>query len=84
MDPRDTRQFTAADGEGWTVTRDTGFRSGASDSGHLPSGGVRGLHFTNTKGAHRFLARGIDDLPSRKELAALTADQLRELLLSAT
>ncbi len=79
MDPRDKRQFDDQ-GETWTVTRDTGVRTGASDAGHLPSPSLRGLHFTSSKGAHRFLSCGLDELPSRKELEALPEAELRRLL----
>ena len=80
MAPENRREFKDTTGETWTVTRDTGFRFGASAQGTLPSSGVRGLHFTSPKGATRFLARGLDDLPDRKQLKDMTEDQLRELL----
>src|SRR5882762_4134171 len=70
----DTRQFQA-DNEAWTVTRDTGLRTSASSEGYHPKTGLRGLRFTSSKGAQRFLAMGLDDLPSRKELQALSEER---------
>lgn len=84
MDPQDKRTFKDEQGETWTVTRDTGVRFGASEGGTLPKAGVRGLHFADSRGQNRFLPRGLDDLPDRKELKSMTEAQLRSLLGMAT